>query len=588
MAATIIIKADTEQARTEIKDLANETRSASRSVNQATNGMSASLNDVERASHSASDAMEESSRVASSMGQRLNTAANVASAGLNAMSLAAGGARMAMDLGKRSIEGYFNASEEGRVQLEALREQWGAMLGQLTEAVLGTDDTAEAFEKLSEVIMVTTNVVSGLVRGVTDTISALGRYTGVSALVRTAFRGMSNAMRDASEESTRSTEAIIENLNSLSELSRSLAVASPEGAIQASDDILRATAENAAALILSNRGVEESSRDWRANFDQLVDTMISGEEQIMLTTNTMDRFTHSMTERGEIIELSEAFRAAGDEGIQMGFALEEAGRRSNEARNSLENLNRVVEDTNESMASSSRSSDTGEDPVVAALERQAQAQMDAQGVIQSLMRDEATRLEYARIAQDEMDALAAREVANQQGKAEAVRQATQAMIAANKDVVDSDNDNIRKGIEAQESFATSAITGLSAIIAGEKDATKNFIAMVGQKLMAEGTQALFKGGISLAFGDPRGASGIAAGLAAIVAGQAMLSGNTPSSNGSSPVASGTAPVANSSSSQERSTTSVEIVNNFGLAQDPRYTARAVSDAMNDARRYGMA
>lgn len=594
--STIVINADTKDAQAELRKLSTAFGDADQTATEATQGMDQGLNDVERSARDATRAMSASAAASADMGQRLNTAANVASAAMTGLSVAVGAVRASTELGKRSIEGYFNATEEGRAQLEQLKVQWGEMLGQLTEAVLGTDDTTEAFERLSDVIRVTTGVISGVATATVSTVNALARYTGVGLLVRTAFGGMRDAMDDATEAAERATSAVMEQLNTLSELSTSLANATPEASLQAADATILAVAQDTADLILVTQGIAEGTREWRENHDQLVDSLVAGEDQLTISRVEMDRFGHATSISGSIVDLSDALRTAGDEGERAGLALGEAGRRADEARGRLEDLARAEADRAEQAASSSSRSGggggappeaTAEDLVAQALDRSNTARMEALDLIGQLMASDAQRMEYGRIAHDEEVARLASEAEAWRLKSQVAIQAIKGEEEARRASSQANEDAQRSGIEAQEGFAKASISSLSAIIAGEEGAGAAMMALIGQKLTAEGTHAIFKGGIELAFGNPQGALGIAAGLAAVAAGQAIASGQSAAGKSSTPVAAGTAPATPAQAPQQTGNT-VSISNNFGLAQDPRYVASAVASALRDAQRYGMA
>jgi len=117
--------------------------------------------------------------------------------------------------------------------------------------------------------------------------------------------------------------------------------------------------------------------------------------------------------------------------------------------------------------------------------------------------------------------------------------------------------------------------------------------MIGGELQARGKAAMFDGALMLFSPNPmevaRAPGRIAMGVAAFAAGK-MISQGAVEDGGTAAASTATSigasgPTGGTGGAKEQR---VEIINNFGIAQSPRYTAKAVSDAVKNAKRFGYA
>lgn len=519
----------------------------------------------------------------------LNLSANLMTGFAAAMHL--GGA--AIGAMRESMEKYLRSAEGGDALWAQLENRIFSLQGAFAAAVLGTDDAEEGFKQLDNSLGMLTGVVQGAIsmfslqEGALESMTKKGllfAIDGVSLFTR-AFASLGQIMRLG-----RVAFAAIEygvttfglSLNYIGRVATSVFINGISAMIRSMRD-LSAVAE-AAAINTGNQALADS-------MTRFGDTLVRAQVRV-------DAYARSLsgTDSTDLVGRHDRALANYNETLtDTGEAMLSAEGRAEELNRQLAALRASVEDGS-----------IITDPPSRPAERSGSNRAETEST--SVLTGAINLLNAARERGIELVgqaiALEAPQLATQQAEIdhiraleEAQRQKTQAAIqmmkeeqaasqAADEADAQAKRDKLKANISAQEGFASSSADAIAAIIEGEDGAAKAFQRMVGQKLFSEGTSAVYRGAISVAFGNPGGPAGIAAGIAAIAAGRAIMAGTAPQARGA--VASGSAPPANAGTNNNNTVTNrTEVINNFGMLQDERTVSRAVVDALSNGKRFGM-
>ena len=470
---------------------------------------------------------------------------------------------------------------------DELRLKWGELVGKLTEMVLGTSDAEEAFEKLYAALEVTIAVAEEVITAVAFVVETLWDLTIVGPYVTSAFSLMTSAMVTTREQADLTTAGIGQAAEELANLAEGYASRSAEFQLRAAEDIERQLAQGAARLSLESMGMDTVNIE--ANIEGLTDVLLGNEESWDLVNRRVGDYGRGLASAtGVTVDATTAFHGLGQEGYALQAALGVANEESISARESIEELNTSVVElgtgfsqaTTEAEAFSDALGGKDMDAVSEAAQASKLAWLDR-------LQAEADFLEASR--QLKFEARIEERAAREAEDADTIER-TRERFSQLTDEQDAHDAKVLASLNAQRGFAESSMQAVSAILAGEEGAKESFMRLIGTKLMAEGSSAIFKGGIMLLdpLTAPAGAGTIAAGIAALGAGQAIVSGQIPGGAAPSAVSQGAAAPAMQEQASVDQSTRVEIQNNFGIATDGRQVARAVSDAMRDAQTYGFA
>ena len=608
--STIIVRAQTDQAQDEMRELGAEFTRFGNQTETAADKADASLDAVGSSAKSASTDVKKLESSGKKMGFSLNTAANVASAAFNGMSAGLSTARAASDLFKRSLEGMFNSTEEGKKQFEELRVKFGELIGKVVELAFGTDDLDVIFKQLSDAMafaVETADWLIGAFRTATDvfqTFHPIGRATAVLIdLVGTAMIGAGDRAEVMSTQMTTAWDNIAESTRGATEATTAFRRATLEEDLAFARDDL-------ASLILENEGLTMATREGREAYRELVGALESGASTYQRTSFATEGFgNQTLVGTTRVESLTEAFsnlppeaQMVVDAMMNMEDQLETLGNSAGVAATEVDGVAEAAS------FSSSSSEEDGLGGILGRLRAEAEAgnanrvqRLEAQAAFLEAQRvlkfqafaDERSALDaaLAETAAKESDAFLARITRLKAEQAEEL--ALDEELKAKKKAMWDDLASL-----AQNSGQAAIALGAN-LLATQKDgeksraelqkqAVKDFLRTQGQMLVGEGSRHLFSGAIKVATGNPLGLAEMAAASAAIVGGTALMAGNIAAKAPSgSAVGAGAAPPSENNVQNVNNSSSTEIINNFGIAQDPRFAARAVKDALNDAERYNM-
>ena len=488
--ATIILRANADQAEQEIRDLSETFVQLGDVGDKSSKEAADGLEDIEREAKKASRALEDSDKAASKWGQTLNTAANVATAGMMVATAAIGAIKGAVDGFERSMENFFRQTEEGDELLIQLQRRTDLLKGTFFRLVVGTDDVNEAFgimERTLGRVEIAISAVSEAAEdtdanfeslaqeGIADTIEAFGAAARAGGVALNAFRliqqsaitlgswvaelaaGIAVLISKLIELSqvamSAATGAMADLTGRLQEMAGSVGLGGVESALGSVTNRLDGYTDalDVAADVQSNFQLEAISFAETMQSD-VTDGWISVLDAVQRTDDATRNFVETTQEAGEAIRAGEVAAAPDEEDDG-----EERGRR------------RVERDVSTAEEAASKLKEINETlNAVMLLEDEIAAQKRIELITSEVEAEQAAmdaRLQNQKVFLD-AQLLALTEAAN--AEAEIAIELASAMdekAGEAKQLAEEERAAGRAGVEAQESFATSTIASLSAIIA---------------------------------------------------------------------------------------------------------------------------